>query len=123
MLTQFLPAGMLQVKFVPYCSKTPQEFVPEECSQVAALVRDTELTAEQLGLKLSLPEDPPSPSLPWHSLLLAPGGEQPPCPQATHATAALMGTRAKKPRNTPGFPQQREVSPRRAPSVQLGRGI
>lgn len=85
---------------------------------MSGLVRDAELTAEQLGLKLSLPEDHPSPSLPWHSMLLAPRG-----PRATHATAALVGTWAKNPRNTPGFPQQRGVSPRRAPSVQLGRGI
>lgn len=90
---------------------------------MAAPVRDAELTAEQLGLKLSLPEDHPSPSLPWTRCCLLPGVSSHRAPRTTHATAALMGTRAKKPRNTPGFPQQREVSPRRAPRVQLGRGI
>lgn len=103
MLTQFLPAGMLQVKFVPYCSKTPQEFVPEECSRVAALVRDAELTAEQLGLKLSLPEDPPSPSLPWHSLLLAPGGEPLPCPQDHPCHCCLDGDKGQKAKKNPRF--------------------
>lgn len=53
-LLQFWPAGKLQVKFVNYYSKTPQKWVPEECSWPAVLIRETELTTGAAGLLLKL---------------------------------------------------------------------